>query len=124
MTSGTIPKSAAIPFKTSSTGSSLGMSSFLGHLLLCFRACLNRSANSPASCPGSSDKSLGPDSPDAEEREMPALLGAGEGAVPSHLSAARRLSLDVPRDPMVHVTIRVGREVRVLVGVRVWRSRD
>lgn len=53
---------------------------------------------------------------------MAALLAAGEGAVLSHTSAARRLGLDVPRDEAVQMTIPAARKAKVR-GAKVWRSR-
>jgi len=59
-----------------------------------------------------------------EDREMAALLAAGEGAVLSHISAARRLGLDVsPQDESVNITIAASRKAKVR-GARVWRSRN
>ena len=54
---------------------------------------------------------------------MAALLAAGEGAVLSHTSAARRLGLDVPRDESVQITVVASRKTKVR-GARVWRSRN
>ena len=65
---------------------------------------------------------LGCNPPSAEERDMAALLAAGEGAVLSHFSAARRLGLDVPRDDSVHVTIPEHRKAKVRKAT-VFRSR-
>ncbi|HEX4802863.1 MAG TPA: DUF559 domain-containing protein [Myxococcaceae bacterium] len=53
---------------------------------------------------------------------MAALLAAGEGAVLSHISAARRLGLSVPPGDSVHVTIPASRKAKVRAA-RVWRSR-
>lgn len=58
-----------------------------------------------------------------EEREMAALLAAGEGAVLSHTSAARHLGLEVPRDESVQVTVPASRKPKIR-GARVWRSRS
>jgi len=66
---------------------------------------------------------LGCHQPTREEREMAALLAAGEGAVLSHISAARRLGLDVPRDESVQITVIASRKPKVR-GARVWRSRN
>src|SRR5215470_15601402 len=67
---------------------------------------------------------LGCSKPTLDEREMAALLAAGEGAVLSHTSAARRLGLDVPpRDESVHITIHASRKAKVR-GAKVWRSRN
>ena len=67
---------------------------------------------------------LGCRQPTREEREMAALLAAGEGAVLSHISAARRLGLDVPpRDERVQITIAASRKAKVQ-GAKVWRSRN
>jgi len=55
---------------------------------------------------------------------MAALLAAGEGAVLSHISAARRLGLAVPpRDDSVHLSIPASRKANVR-GAKVWRSRN
>jgi len=66
---------------------------------------------------------LGCHQPTREEREMAAVLAAGEGAVLSHISAARRLGLDVPRDDSVQITIAASRRAKVR-GAKVWRSRN
>lgn len=66
---------------------------------------------------------LGCNQPTLEEREVAGLLAAGEGAVLSHSSAARRLGLDVPRDESVHITIGASRKAKVR-GAKVWRSRN
>ncbi len=66
---------------------------------------------------------LGCNQPTLDEREMAALVAAGEGAVLSHRSAARRLGLDVPRDESVHITIHASRKAKVR-GAKVWRSRN
>src|SRR5215467_3995162 len=66
---------------------------------------------------------LGCNQPTLDEREMAALVAAGEGAVLSHKSAARRLGLDVPRDELVHITIHASRKAKVR-GAKVWRSRN
>lgn len=58
------------------------------------------------------------------QRELAALLAAGDGAALSHHSAARRLELDVPRESTIHLTIPAKRAIRRLLGTRVWRSRD
>jgi len=55
---------------------------------------------------------------------MAAMLAAGDGAVLSHLSAARRLGLDVPRQASVQITIPASRRVPKLRGVKVFRSRN
>jgi very-short-patch-repair endonuclease len=66
---------------------------------------------------------LGCNQPGRDEREMAALLAAGQGAVLSHTSAARRLGLDVPpRDESVHLTIPASRKAKVRAA-KVWRSR-
>jgi len=58
-----------------------------------------------------------------DEREMAALLAAGEGAVLSHVSAARRIGLSVPpRDESVHVSIPASRKAKVRAA-KIWRSR-
>jgi hypothetical protein len=67
---------------------------------------------------------LGSNSPSLDELEMAAMLAAGDGAVLSHLSAARRLALDVPRDPSVQITIPASRRIPKLGRVQVCRSRD
>ena len=59
-----------------------------------------------------------------DELEMAAILAAGAGAVLSHTSAAARLGLAVPSNPLVQITIPVLRRAPRLVGVQVWRSRD
>ncbi len=66
---------------------------------------------------------LGCNQPTLDEREMAALLAAGEEAVLSHTSAARRLGLAVPRDESVHVTVPESRKATVR-GAKVWRSRN
>ena len=66
---------------------------------------------------------LGCNQPTLDEREMAALVAAGEGAVLSHKSAARRLGLDVPRDESVHITIHASRKAKVR-SAKVWRSRN
>ena len=67
---------------------------------------------------------LGCNQPSRDEREMAALLAAGEGAVLSHTSAARRLGLAVPpRDESLHVSIPASRKAKVR-GAKVWRSRN
>lgn len=59
-----------------------------------------------------------------DQLDMAALLRAGEGAALSHFSAARKLGLDAPREPSVHVTIPLSREALGVFGITVWRSRD
>jgi len=59
-----------------------------------------------------------------DELEMAAILAAGNGAVLSHTSAARRLGLDVPRSGCVEVTIPASRKAPKLIGVQVSRSRN
>lgn len=66
---------------------------------------------------------LGCKQPDLDEREMAALLAAGDEAVLSHLSAARRHGLDLPRDDSVHITIPARRKAKIR-GAKVWRSRS
>ena len=66
---------------------------------------------------------LGCNQPTLDEREMAALVAAGEGAVLSHTSAARRLGLDVPQGESVHITIHSSRKTKVR-GAKVWRSRN
>jgi len=66
----------------------------------------------------------GSNSPSLDELEMAALLAAGDGAVLSHLSAARRLGLDVPRQTTVQITIPASRRIPRLRGVEVCSSRD
>src|SRR5262249_26915442 len=66
---------------------------------------------------------LGCHQPTREEREAAALLAAGEGAVLSHTSAARRFGLDVPRDESVQITVAASRRAKVR-GAKVWRSRS
>jgi len=58
-----------------------------------------------------------------DEREIAALLAAGEGAVLSHTTAARRLGIDVPREDSVQITISASRNAKV-PGAKVWRSRN
>jgi len=65
---------------------------------------------------------LGCNQPTLDEREMAALLAAGDGAVLSHTSAARRLGLEVPRGDSVQLTIPESRKATVR-GAKVWRSR-
>ncbi len=65
---------------------------------------------------------LGCNPPNREEREMAALLGAGQGAALSHISAARRLGLDVPLEGLVHLSIPASRKAKVRAA-KVWRSR-
>ncbi len=62
-----------------------------------------------------------PDSIDGRERA--ALLRAGEGAVLSHLSAARRWRLSVPPPADVWVTVSHLRNPRTPNGIRLVRSR-
>ena len=66
---------------------------------------------------------LGCRQPTLDEREMAALLAAGEGAVLSHFSAARRLGLEVRKGDSVHLTIPESRKAKVR-GAKVWRSRN
>ena len=66
---------------------------------------------------------LGANSPNLDEMEMAAMLAAGDGAVLSHLSAARRLGLDVPSHPCVQITIPASRRTPKLGRARVCRSR-
>src|SRR5262249_23809918 len=66
---------------------------------------------------------LGCNHPSLEEREFAALVAAGEGAVLSHASAARRFGLDIPQDEGMHLTIPASRKAKVR-GAKVWRSRD
>ena len=56
---------------------------------------------------------LGCNQPTLDEREMAALMAAGEGAVLSHASAARRLGLDVPQTDTVQLTIPESRKATV-----------
>lgn len=65
---------------------------------------------------------LGCNPPTREEREMAALMAAGTGAVLSHISAARKLGLDVPPDDSIQITIPASRKSKVR-GARIWRSR-
>jgi very-short-patch-repair endonuclease len=67
---------------------------------------------------------LGSSTPNPDQLEMAAMLAAGDGAVLSHASAARRLGLDVPRSQAVQITIPASRDLVRLSGVQVWRSRD
>ena len=67
---------------------------------------------------------LGAHEPTLDELDMAAMLAAGNGAVLSHASAARRLGLEVPRSESVQVTIPALRNIPELFGVRVWSSRD
>jgi very-short-patch-repair endonuclease/predicted transcriptional regulator of viral defense system len=67
---------------------------------------------------------LGAQKPTLDEQEMAALLAAGNGAVLSHESAARRLGLDVQPCKSVQITIPASRDIPKLSGVRVWHSRD
>ena len=67
---------------------------------------------------------LGAHEPNLDEQEMGAMLAAGNGAVLSHESAARRLGLDVPPVESVQITIPTSRDAPSVSGVRVWRSRD
>jgi hypothetical protein len=66
----------------------------------------------------------GSNNPSLDELEMAAMLAAGDGAVLSHLSAARRLGLDVPRQASVQITIPASRRAPKLRGVKVFRSRN
>lgn len=52
------------------------------------------------------------------------MRAAGDGAVLSHLSAARRLGLDVPRERSVQMSIPASRRKPRLRGVQVCRSRS
>jgi hypothetical protein len=61
--------------------------------------------------------------PTVEQREIAALLAAGEEAVLSHHSAARHHGLDIPKQATVHVTVPDYRTVSKLEGVRIWRSK-
>lgn len=65
---------------------------------------------------------LGYSPPSREEREMAALRAAGDNAVLSHTSAARKLGLDVPKEELLHLTVPASRQVKVR-GAKVWRSR-
>ncbi len=67
---------------------------------------------------------LGASQPTLDELEMAAMLVAGERAALSHMSAARRLGLDVPRERLVQITIPASRKISSLTGVQLWRSRD
>src|SRR6266852_4484355 len=67
---------------------------------------------------------LGSNEPNVDQLEMAAMLAAGDGAVLSHTSAARRLGVDVPRNESVQITIPASRNIPKLTGVQVWRSRD
>jgi hypothetical protein len=67
---------------------------------------------------------LGASQPSLDELEMAAMLAAGDGAALSHVSAARRLGLDVPRERLVQITIPASRKILNLTGVRLCRSRD
>jgi very-short-patch-repair endonuclease len=67
---------------------------------------------------------LGSTKPNLDQLEMAAILAAGQGAVLSHASAARRLGLDVPAIDSVQVTIPASRVAPKLTGVRVSRSRE
>jgi hypothetical protein len=60
----------------------------------------------------------------SEQRDMGALLHAGEGAALSRLSAAFRLGFDVPRPRWPQVTIPAERRVRSFPGVDLQRARD
>lgn len=66
---------------------------------------------------------LGANKPTVLELEMAAMLAPG-GAVLSHLSAAARHGLDVPRSEWVHVIVPLPLRAPRLRGVRVWRARD
>jgi hypothetical protein len=67
---------------------------------------------------------LGAHQPNPDQLEMAALLAAGDGAVLSHTTAARRLGLDIPTDKLLHVTIPASRCISKFTGVKLWRSRD
>ncbi len=67
---------------------------------------------------------LGSNKPNLDQLDMAAMLAAGDDAVLSHTTAARRLGLDVARDESVQITIPVSRNTRKLIGVHMWRSRD
>jgi len=66
----------------------------------------------------------GSSEPNVDQLEMAAMLAAGDGAVLSHTSAARRLGVDVPRNESVQITIPASRNIAKLIGVQIWRSRD
>lgn len=66
---------------------------------------------------------LAPSKPTVLELEMAAMLAPG-GAVLSHLSAAARHGLDVPRSEWVHIIVPLPLRAPRLGGVRVWRARD
>ena len=53
---------------------------------------------------------------------MAALRAAGQGAVLSHTSAARKLGLAIPKEDFLHLTVPPTRKVKVR-GVKLWRSR-
>jgi hypothetical protein len=59
-----------------------------------------------------------------DERELALLLAAGKEAVLSHLSAARRLGLQVPEDGRTHLLIPDSRGIRSFAEAKVWRTRD
>ena len=67
---------------------------------------------------------LGSNKPNLDQLEMAAMLAAGHGAVLSHISAARRLGVDVLPNESMHITIPASRRMPKLNGVQVWRSRD
>lgn len=58
-----------------------------------------------------------------EEREMGALLAAGEGAMLSHHSAARYLQLDIRGTSQINIAVPHERRLVPLSGVRFWRAR-
>lgn len=67
---------------------------------------------------------LGASPPSVDQAEMAAMLAAGDRAALSHMSAARRLGLDVPRNGLVQITIPASRRSLSLSGVQLWRSRE
>src|SRR5688500_7439207 len=58
-----------------------------------------------------------------EERELAALLCAGEGAVLSHRTAARHWKLDTAPVRQVQLTLPAYRAIAPIEGVKLWRSR-
>lgn len=60
----------------------------------------------------------------SDEEDVAALLATGPEAVLSHLSAARRLGLDVPKPREVQVMAPQAVRRRTRSGIELWRSRD
>lgn len=65
---------------------------------------------------------LAPGTLSLDQRDLAALLAAGPGAALSHHTAARRLGLEVPATPDVHLTVDAARTVGHLPGTVAHRS--